>query len=593
MRLTIRRKLVAGFGVLILLMFISASVAYVKMHHATELESEIQEVRYPATTSIAVIDSGVSAASAALRGYVLFGIDPNDAAKFRNERAQAWSAAQTSLEQLQGVSSRFTSAEEKDSLSRISSGVADYRAIQDQIEKKAVGQGNDDMAQAYDLLKGRAAQSQSDLMGSLNSLLDSERQKTNESIAEMTAASRDASLTLWIATLLAIITGVAITTFVSGRLSKSINALLERARAIASGDLSGEALQSHSNDEIDELTGAVNEMQGKLGEMIRAMATSAEQVAAAADEISVGATQSAAGANTQRDQSRQVATAMHQMSATVEQVSEHSGKAASAAKHASETAREGGKVVANTVQNIQAIAQSVSGSAAEIEELGESSNQIGKIIAVIDEIADQTNLLALNAAIEAARAGEQGRGFAVVADEVRKLAERTTKATREIAQMIVAIQEGTSHVVASMKASTQQVQMGVETATVAGSALQEIIRAAEQVGDMITHIATAATQQSSAAREVNDTIEHIAGITGESAQHADQAAQSCQRLSALAMDLQSLVTHFRVAEGEGPSSQFAPPVHAGKTAGRRPAPPKTNGHELLSQYESHRGLSIN
>jgi len=180
----------------------------------------------------------------------------------------------------------------------------------------------------------------------------------------------------------------------------------------------------------------------------------------------------------------------------------------------------------------------------------------------------------------------------VVADEVRKLAERTTKATREIAQMVVAIQEGTAHVVGSMKASTEQVQLGVETATVAGSALQQIISAAEQVGDMINHIATAATQQSSAAREVNVTIEHIAGITGESAQHADHAAQSCQRLSALALDLQSLVARFQVAEDGGESARFVSRAADARISGGTSSRSKSNGHELLNQYESHSGMSI-
>ncbi len=179
-----------------------------------------------------------------------------------------------------------------------------------------------------------------------------------------------------------------------------------------------------------------------------------------------------------------------------------------------------------------------------MEELGKSSDQIGRIIAVIDDIADQTNLLALNAAIEAARAGEQGRGFAVVADEVRKLAERTTTATKEIAQMIKNIQDETRAAVTAMEAGSRQVEEGVKSTAQAGDSLKEIIQMAEEVGEMITHIATAATEQSAASEEVNQNMDQITKLVKESAVGAQQSAKACQDLSGLALDLQKMVESF-------------------------------------------------
>src|SRR5438552_2211397 len=205
----------------------------------------------------------------------------------------------------------------------------------------------------------------------------------------------------------------------------------------------------------------------------------------------------------------------------------------------------------NRMKNsLRAIADSVSGTAKKMDELGKSSDQIGQIVGVINDIADQTNLLALNAAIEAARAGEQGRGFAVVADEVRKLAERTTTATKEIAGMIKNIQQETKTAVTAMETGTKQVEEGVKSTIQAGGSLKEIIHMAEQVGEMVMQIATAAMEQSSASEEVNQNMEKIAKLVKESADGAQQSAKACQDLSSLAFDLQNMVGTFKLGSGE-------------------------------------------
>jgi methyl-accepting chemotaxis protein len=339
--------------------------------------------------------------------------------------------------------------------------------------------------------------------------------------------------------------GYVIARGILGPLNRTVQVL----QALANGDLR-DHVEVDSTDEIGTMGRALNQAMENMAKTIQLIAGTAEHMASASEELSSSATQQAQGAETQKDQAAQVATAMQEMSSTVLQVSENSNNAAEAARQAAETAREGGNIVEQTLAKMRVIAESVESTAKKMEELGKSSDQIGRIAGVIDDIADQTNLLALNAAIEAARAGEQGRGFAVVADEVRKLAERTTTATKEIAQMIKNIQDETKVAVVAMEAGTKQVEEGVQSTAKAGASLKEIIHMSERVGEMITHIATAATQQSSASEEVNANMERIAKLVKESADGAQQSAKACQDLSGLALDLQKTVGNFQIKNGD-------------------------------------------
>jgi methyl-accepting chemotaxis protein len=334
--------------------------------------------------------------------------------------------------------------------------------------------------------------------------------------------------------------------------------MLQMIQEISAKNLAVEDMEVESGDEIGEAGMALNGMKNSLREMVRVIASTAEQLATASEEISFGAGQSAESALLQADQTRQLATAVTEMSATVNQVSESSQSASDSSQGAARAANQGGQVVKEALDTMHRIADSSRTVSARITKLGNSSEKIGEIVAVIDEIADQTNLLALNAAIEAARAGQQGRGFAVVADEVRKLAERTTQATKEIAAMIESIQVEAKSAVEAIETGTQDVGIGVQKTTASGAALQEIIRMSDQVGGMIAHIATAATEQSSATSEINSSIDQISRLTESSSLAAEQTAKSCANLSEMALELQTLVNQFRLDARSGAGGETSP-----------------------------------
>jgi methyl-accepting chemotaxis protein len=401
------------------------------------------------------------------------------------------------------------------------------------------------------------------------------------------AAYRSSRLMVIVLLSVCVALGLGMTVGITKAIVTPVKQVVEVIESLAKGDLTRQ-LALDTKDEMGDMARALNQAVMAMHSTIVSIEQNAQALATASEEISSSATQTASGADSQQQQATQVATAMQEMSATVLQVSENSNKAADAARDAANTARDGGQIVDEALASMRSIAESVGNTAKKIEELGKSSKQIGEIVGVINDIADQTNLLALNAAIEAARAGEQGRGFAVVADEVRKLAERTTKATKEIAQMIQNIQVETEHAVETMEQGTKQVEKGVETTSKAGSSLHEIIKSSEQVGEMITHIATAATEQSSATEQVNGNVEQIAKITRESAAGAQQSAKACQELSGLAMDLQALVAKFKVEKEAAQAKQQRPsskPRRSMRESYRESASAKPNGHSLVREYE--------
>ncbi len=299
-------------------------------------------------------------------------------------------------------------------------------------------------------------------------------------------------------------------------------------------------------DEIGELGKWFNRFVESMHGVIVQLRSTSQAVASASTQIAASADEMASGLQEQETQTQQVAAAVEELSQSVTEVAAKSSDATTASEQSQHLAEEGGCVVRSTVQEMEGIATEVNASAQTINALGEQSEKIGEIIAVINDIADQTNLLALNAAIEAARAGEHGRGFAVVADEVRKLAERTTQATEEVSSSIRGIQSETISAVTQIEAGSERVGKGVELATQAGSSLETIVTGCQSVQGMVQDIAAAANEQASASDEIARAIENISSVTRQSSEGAGQASEAAGDLAHQAEQLMTLVGKFKV-----------------------------------------------
>lgn len=303
---------------------------------------------------------------------------------------------------------------------------------------------------------------------------------------------------------------------------------------------------NQSDDEIGTMSSAFNSMLGKFEALIQKVKCSSLQVAAAAEEVSTVAVDSSRNIQQQYSETEQAATAMNEMAATVLEVSNNASSAAEAADKAKQEARNGMEVVATASDTIAQLAKDVENSALILHKLESHSESIGSVLDVIKGIAEQTNLLALNAAIEAARAGEQGRGFAVVADEVRTLASRTQASTQEIQQMIETLQSGSKQSVVAMDQGQLQAKKGVEQTAKAALSLTNITNAVETISDMNTQIASAAEQQSVVTDEMNRNVVNINQIAEQSAVGSTQTISASEELARLASELQNMIGEFKV-----------------------------------------------
>jgi len=400
-----------------------------------------------------------------------------------------------------------------------------------------------DRDKAYTIINEQLAPQGKKLTGTLEQLINFNQEGVKSAIASSAQLYDRTLLIVWLSIGVALLGTLTLAWLLTKSIVTPLQEALNAAKTIAAGNLST-VIEHEGKDEPAQLLTALSSMQDNLRATIRGISDSSQQLAASAEEMSAVMDQSTRGLKAQNDEIELAATAVTQMSAAVDEVAGNAISSAEASKASDADSQHGHRQVAETIDSIKGLVTEVLSASDQAQGLASQAQDISKVLEVIRGIAGQTNLLALNAAIEAARAGEAGRGFAVVADEVRSLAQRTQDSTQEIEQMISSIQTGTQQTVSAMQNSAEQAEQTLQQASGAGQALEKITAAITEINQRNLVIASAAEQQSLVAREVDRSLVSIRDLSTQTAAGATQISAASQELSRLAIGLNGLVTRF-------------------------------------------------
>jgi methyl-accepting chemotaxis protein len=536
--LSIRTRLLAGFGIV---MFLSALLAVIALFSIRTINGDIDRIvndRWPKTVQANNIIDNINVVARALRNAIILEDDQ---------------LVQQELDRIPEAIRIVT--DNIDKLEKTVSSDKGKQLLNDLKEKRVVYR--DDLTKAMQLIKeGKKKEAglylvhtlrktQSAYFAATAELIKYQSQLMDESGKDAASNAKQAQKLIIVLILLAMVFAVGVSLFVVRSISGALSEGVDVANRLATGDLTA-SVTIRSTDEIGTLMTAMDNMVKSLRLLIGKIKYAADNMASGSEQLSASAEEISRGMNEQTSRSTQIATAAEQMSQTVVDVAKNTSNIAQISTQAFDHAKDGEGVVKRSVDEVQAIASTVAESSQVMKRLGESSGQIGDIVGVINDIADQTNLLALNAAIEAARAGEQGRGFAVVADEVRKLAERTTQATSQINSMISSIQSEVAHAGVAMNNATLRVESGVEFSRKTGDSLGNIVSSVNTLQSMVQQIASATEEMSSVSETISSDIHGIAAGSKEISAGSGQIAQASSDLARLATELQSVVRQFKV-----------------------------------------------
>jgi methyl-accepting chemotaxis protein len=533
-------RLGLAFGCMVLLISMVAAVAYLK---TTTINDQVEKLTKSNTPKIIATYEVQRSILNILRSVALM-VGVEDEAFRAKERVYIEDQRKDYRENLAVLENLEKTDQGKMLLGRLK------RTIQTMVEvdNSAIGfVTNKKQADADNLLKKDLPPLIASLSATTQELVNLQKQRAAQRSEEATKAFLSAKIVMSIIFLAAIVVATGLAFFITRSIVAPLRKMTDILQDIAQGqgDLT-KRLECDSKDELSEVSYWFNAFIDKLHAIVSQIAKSSVQVAAASSQLKTAAEQIATGAEEVVAQTTTVATASEEMAATSSEISQNCQYAADESREANRTALAGAQVVKETISVMQSIAEKVKSSAGTVEGLGASVEQIGAIVGTIEDIADQTNLLALNAAIEAARAGEQGRGFAVVADEVRALADRTTKATREISGMIKAIQKATQDAVEAMEGGVQEVASGTEKAARSGEALEQILEQINAVASQIHQVATAAEEQTATTSEMSGNMQEITCVVQSSSRGATETAAASSDLSRESQELRRLVGQFKL-----------------------------------------------